>query len=240
MNHRNLLKSSLATGISVVASLFPLLSSRAQNPQVQQQVQELKQCMAANKQALSQYTWQEQQTVSHKGEVKKQQLFQVHLGPDGAPVKVPLAPQAEPSEQEHGLRGHIKEKKKEEFQDYAEQIAALARAYTQPQPGRLQELYQQGSVMIGSGGAPGLAQVVIHNYVKPGDTVTLVFNEPQKQIVSSEISSYLNDPSDAVRMTARYASIPGGPNHVAQMLINGLSKDLTVAIQNSSYQRVNM
>ena len=240
MNHRYLLKCGSAIGMTALASMFSLRSSRAQNPQAQQQVQELKQSMAANKQALLQYTWQEQQTVSHKGEVKKQQLFQVHLGPDGAPVKVPVGPQASPSDNDHGLRGHIKEKKKEEFQDYAEQIAALAHAYTQPQPGRLQALYQQGSVMIGSGGAPGLLQVVIHNYVKPGDTVTLVFNEPQHQIVSSDISSYLSDSSDAVKIAVQYAPIPGGPNHVAQMLINGVSKELTVQIQNSNYQRVSM
>jgi hypothetical protein len=35
----------------------------AQNPELQQKVAEVKEAMAANKQALAQYTWQEQVTV---------------------------------------------------------------------------------------------------------------------------------------------------------------------------------
>ena len=59
----------------------------AQDPNLQQKGAQIKEAMAANKQALSHYTWQEQQTVSIKGEVKKQQLFQVQNGPDGKPQK---------------------------------------------------------------------------------------------------------------------------------------------------------
>jgi len=54
-----------------------LLSVAAQNPQLQEKIGQIKQGMASNKQLLAQYTWQEQQTVSLKGEVKKQQTFQV-------------------------------------------------------------------------------------------------------------------------------------------------------------------
>jgi hypothetical protein len=32
--------------------------------------------------------------------------------------------------------------------------------------------------------------------------------------------------------------VPGGPNHVASMLINGASRQLTVAVQNSDYQKM--
>jgi hypothetical protein len=228
-------------GAAVLAlpGLFLLLVADAQTPQAQQQIQELRQAMATNEAALLQFTWREQQSVLLKGELKEEELFQVRLGPDGAVVRTPLGPQAEPSVgHEHGLRGHIKEKKTEEFQDYAEQIAALAHSYTQPQPGRIRELYQQGNVMLGSAGAPGLIQLTIHGYIKPGDVVTLVFNGQQKQIVSAEVSSYLNDPGDAVKISAQYAPIPGGPNHVSQMVINGESKQLTVQIQNSDYHRI--
>jgi hypothetical protein len=46
--------------------LFPALllgiPAFAQNPQLQERLGEIKQAAAANKQALAQYTWQEQQT----------------------------------------------------------------------------------------------------------------------------------------------------------------------------------
>jgi hypothetical protein len=57
-------------GLSVLA--FPA-NPRAlpQNPQLQERVTEIKQAAVLNKQALAQYTWQEQQTISIKGNVKK-------------------------------------------------------------------------------------------------------------------------------------------------------------------------
>ena len=127
-----------------------------------------KKSMAANKQALSHYTWQEQQTVSLKGEVKKQQLFQVQNGPDGKPQKTLVGPPPEQQAPSGGeLKRQVVEKKKEEFKDYAQQIAELAQSYAQPEPGRLQQAFAQGNAMLGSVGVPGEIKLVIHNYVKP-------------------------------------------------------------------------
>jgi hypothetical protein len=52
------------------------------------------------------------------------------------------------------------------------------------------------------------------------------------------VDSYLNDPSDAVKISARFAKIPNGPNHVSSVLVDGVKKQLTVNIQNSNYQPV--
>lgn len=60
----------------------------AQNPEMQQQIQ---QSIAANQQRLAHYTWQEQQTVSLKGEVKSQTLYQVQMGADGKPQKTQIS-----------------------------------------------------------------------------------------------------------------------------------------------------
>jgi hypothetical protein len=35
---------------------------------------------------------------------------------------------------------------------------------------------------------------------------------------------------------AQFAQIPGGPNHVASTLVNGVSRQLTVSTQNSNYE----
>jgi len=224
--------------ISTTTILFCVTPCARAQADLQQKAAQIKEAMAANKQALAQYTWQEQQTIAIKGEVKKQQLFQVQQGPDGKPQKTPLdsSPQAAPSGGR--LKRHIVEKKKEEFQDYAEQIAALAQSYTQPEPGRLQQALAQGNAMIGEAGAPGELKLVIHNYVKPNDTVTMVFNTASKAIQSLEINSYLNDPKDAVNISAQFARLPDGTNHVSSMLVNGVSKELTVNMQNSNYQKL--
>jgi hypothetical protein len=51
------------------------------------------------------------------------------------------------------------------------------------------------------------------------------------------INSYLNDPSDAVNVNAQFSRIPDGPNHISSQTINGVSKQLTIAVQNSNYQK---
>jgi hypothetical protein len=200
----------------------------------------MKQAAASNKQQLAHYTWQERQTISIKGEVKKQKLYSVQPGPNGKPQKTEIDPQAQGSDggRRHGLKHHVVEKKKEEYEDYAKQMAALAQSYAQPDPERLQQLYQQGNITLASAGTPGEVQLVIHNYVKQGDSMTLVLNRAQKALQSLSVSSYLDNPKDAVKLSAQFAQDPGGPHHVSSMLINGESKQLTVATQNFNYQKL--
>jgi hypothetical protein len=222
---------------SAAALLLSVLPFQAQNPELQQRLGEIKMASAANKAALAHYTWQEQQTTSIKGDVKKQQVFQVSVGPDGQQQKTQIGgSQAAPPPSGGRLKQHIVEKKTAEFKDYGEQIADLAKQYTQPDPGRLQAAFQAGNVSLQSGGGPGEVTLVIKNYIKPNDQVTLVFNKQQKAIQSIHVASYLDSPSDGVTIAAQFAKLPDGTNHVAGTQIDGVSKQLTVVTQNSNYQ----
>jgi hypothetical protein len=87
-------------------------------------------------------------------------------------------------------------------------------------------------------GAPGQYRLVLSNYIKQGDNMTLIVDKAQKDLVSLSIASYLDDPKDAVNVTVAFARVPNGPNHVSGETINGVSKQLTVAIQNSNYQHL--
>jgi hypothetical protein len=205
----------------------------AQDSALQAKLAAVKQSAAANKQELAQYTWQQQQTISIKGQVKKQEMFSVQVGPDGKPVKTPLDSTPAASNP-HGIKGHIVEKKEGELEDYAKQIGALAQSYMQPDPGRLNTLYQQGNISV----TPGTSQLVIHNYVKQGDTVTMTLDPTSKTLSAVNVSSYLSKPSDAVTISGQFMQIPGGPNHVSSMTVNGVSKQLTVQQQNSNYQKL--
>jgi hypothetical protein len=227
---------STATAFGILVYSTP--QTIAQNQQLEQRLQEIKQASAANKQALSHYTWQEQQTISLKGEVKKTQLFQVSLGPDGQQQKNEL--NASPAAQPSGgrVRRRIVEKKKEEFQEYGQQIAALAKQYAQPDPQALQQAYQQGNISIKPGGDEGTVSLIVKSYKKPNDSVTLVFNRQQKAMESVNVSTYMNDPTDAVTVAVQFAKLPSGPNHVASMQVNGVSKQLGVSIQNSNYRPI--
>jgi len=231
------LVAALAGILAAGAILVPSL--RAQNPEMQQRVAEVKESMAVNKQLLAQYTWMEQDVISIKGEEKKEELYNVQLGPNGKPQKTPVDPTSvsDDDRRRRGLRGRIVEKKTEEFKEYGEQIKTLVQQYVPPDKDMLQQAYQQGNVMMGPvGGAPGEYRLVISNYVKQGDNMTLVMSKAQKSLVSLSIATYLTDPSDAVKVNVQFARIPNGPNHVTTETIDGVSKQLTITVQNSNYQ----
>jgi hypothetical protein len=218
-------------------------NSQVQQSQVQQSVNEMKESAARNKQALAQYRWQQQETVSVKGKQKKQDLFQVELEPDGKQLRTPMAQEQDQnsssSETKHGaLKRKLSEKKTGELIEYAQHIKELAQSYAPPDPTRLQQAYQQGNVSIGAGGAAGEVRLVIHDYVKPGDTVTFSLNRQQKEIQGIEVSSYLNDPKDAVTLSAQFEQLPDGTNPISEMVVNGVNKQLTVTIKNFNFQKM--
>jgi hypothetical protein len=231
---RTVLLFSMVIALLVVLSLH----AAAQNPAVEQKVAEIKQAAAQNKEALAHYTWQQQQTTAIKGNVKDTKLFQVRIGPDGKPQKSELENMAASSGGGGPLKRHIVQKKKEEYEDYGEQIGLLAQEYAQPDPETLQQAYRQGNVMLGSAGVPGEVKIVISNYFKPGDRVTMVFNQQAKVIQSLDVATYLSDPSDAVNIGAQFSQLPDGTNHVSTMQVNGVSKELLVTMQNSDYQKI--
>ena len=196
----------------------------------------IKQSMAQNKQQLAQYTWQETETISLKGEVKDTKVYQVQMGPDGQEKTLESNQKAESGGREGRLKRHIVEKKTEEFQEYGQQIGALAKQYTTPNPERLMQAKQDGNVSLQLGGN-GTVNLIIKSYVKPNDQVTFTINDQTKKIVAAQIQSYLNDPGDKVEITAQFAQLPDGTNHVSNLTINGESKHLTVNEQNSNYQK---
>ena len=140
--------------------------------------------------------------------------------------------------QQGGREGQVKErvvaKKKEEFQEYGQQIIALAKQYTTPNPDALMKAKQAGNISLTPG--QGTVSLVIKNYLKQGDAVTFTLDPQSKQLQNVRVASYLNDPKDAVTISAEFAQLPNGTNHVASMLINGESKQLTVNDVNSNYQ----
>lgn len=211
----------------------------AQNPELQQKIAEVKEAAAANKQALAQYTWMEQVTISLKGEQKKQEHFQVRLGPDGKPQKQSLDPPSQPQQSGGRLKEHVIEKKKEEYKDYADSIKSLIEQYVPPQKELLEQAAQKGNIALSpQPGAQGQFRLAITNYIKQGDNMTLVFDRARKGLASLTIGTYLDDPKDAVNVTVDFTSEPSGLSHVASETINGVSKQLTIAIANSNYQHL--
>ena len=222
-------------GVAIGAPLL-LCSMLAvpQNPQGEK-LAAIQQAMATNKQKLAQYTWQETETISIKGDVKDTKTYQVQMV-NGQQQKNLLNDQKAQSGGRQGrVKEHVIEKKTEEYQDYGQQIGALAKQYTTPDPDRLAQAKQQGNISLQPGN--GSVSLAIKNFVKPNDQVTMTISEQTHAPVSVQVNSYLNDPSDAVNITAAFSQLPDGTNHVSNVTVNGVSKQLTVSEQNSNYQK---
>jgi hypothetical protein len=215
--------------------LSPAPRLGAQDAGMLQKLQEIKASSTANKQALARYTWTEIQTISLKGQVRKTQTFQVVVGAGGEQEKTELNPMPEAAPSGGRFKQRIVAKKKEEFQEYGEQIAALAKQYTPPEAALLQKAYESGNILAQP--APGgTLSLIIKNYLKPGDSMTLTFNRQTKAMESLRVATYLSAPSDAVTVAVTFAKIPNGPNHVATIQVDGISKQLGVNMQNSNYR----
>ncbi len=230
----------LASLLAVAAAVVPAL--RAQNPEMQQRLAALKQSIAFNKQVLAQYTWMEQQIISIKGDQKKEELYNVQMGPDGKLQKTPVDPSSvsDDERKRRGLRGRIIAKKTDEYEEYGNSIKTLVQQYLPPDKDVLQQCYEKGNVMIGPmAGQPGNYRIVISNYLKPGDNMTIVVDKAQFSFQSLSISTYLSDPGDGVNVNIQFSRLPnGGPFHISTETINGVSKQLTVEITNTNYQHM--
>jgi len=231
MNYRLL---SLVERFALILFVFLGTLCVAQNPQLEEKIAALKQNQAMNKQKLAQYTWTETETISIKGNVKDTKVYQVQMV-NGQQQKTEVSnQQAQQGGRQGRVKEHVVEKKKEEYQEYGQQIGALAKQYTTPDPDRLMQAKQAGNVSLQPGGST--VALIIKNYVKQGDSVTFTLDPQSKQLQNVRVASYLNDPKDAVTISAEFAQLPDGTNHTASTLINGVSKQLTVNDVNSNYQ----
>src|SRR5271165_750931 len=226
---------ALAFAVTISASMLSTAPAPAQNPQMADKLMAIKQAQETNKQKLAQYTWQETETISIKGNVKDTKVYQVQMV-NGQPQKTEVSNQKAQSGGRQGrVKEHVVEKKTEEYQQYGQQIGALAKQYTTPNPEALMQAKQAGNISIQPGG--GTVSLVIKNYVKQGDSMTMTVSEQTHSPVSVQVNSYLSDPKDAVKISAQFAQLPDGTNHVATTTIDGVSKQLGINEQNSNYQK---
>jgi len=240
-----LLKSSRTTAILVLAafaaSLYPPHLHAQGAADLQARIGELKESMARNKEALSHYTWKETVHIILKGDEKRTEHFEVRQGPDGKPVKTPLDPSDTAQQPAEGgrLRQRVVAKKKEEYREYADQMKELAQHYVPPDKDAIQDAYAKGNIaIIPEGSVPGLIKLVIHNYYKPGDTVTLSFDKNEKLLRSISVASWMDDPQDAMNLTVAFDRLPDATNHVSNVTVEGVRKQLTVKTANSDYRKI--
>jgi len=228
MRLRNIVVAMLALAATVAV---------AQNPQMEEKLMAIKQNMVKNKQQLAQYTWTQTETIGIKGSTKDTKVYQVRMV-NGQQQKTEVADEKAQSGGRQGgrMKQRIVEKKTDEYKEYGQQIGGLAKLYTTPDPDRLMQAKQSGNLSLVPGS--GTISLVIKSFVQPGDQVTFTINDQTKSPVSVEINTYLNDPKSKVMISAQFADLPDGTNHVTTATINGEQKQLVIQDTNSNYQKI--
>ena len=230
MIRRNAAGTVLA--IAAALALCAPLPSAAQSS-MQQKIQQAQQLILVNKQQLAHYTWQTQETISVNGDVKSEDLYQVAVSPAGQQVRQLVAQQVAPAT---GGRKHgIKHRMEDNMKAYAQAVGTLAKSYAPLDAALVQQLAAQGSVAVRAGGAPGYGALVIANYNKPGDAITLTFSQSPKALVAATVTTYNEGPGDPVTIQVRYASLPDGTHYPATIAVNAPAMGLSIADQNINF-----
>ncbi|HEY4678995.1 MAG TPA: hypothetical protein VIJ01_17650, partial [Candidatus Angelobacter sp.] len=200
--HRKIARDFWLIAAGFVCVLVGWLVLPAQGPTLEQQIAAIRATAAKNRAMLAEYTWQQQETISIKDKVQSQRLFEVQFGPDGRLRRTAMdLPEGNLSqtEKEGGMQEWVTQKKKSAVMMSAQEVKEIADTYAQLNPESLRLAYEQGEIAAAPN-APraGVKKLSIHNYVKAGDLVIMVFNEKNNEIQTLEVSSYLSDPKEPV------------------------------------------
>jgi hypothetical protein len=205
--------------------------------ELQQKIAAVKQSVAENQQKLHQYQWTETTQLTLKGEEKPPRMSMCQYGPDGKVQKTPIgAPPPAPSGGR--MKQRIIEKKKEEMQDYMEQVKSLLAKYTPPDPQKMEQAFKAGNASLDPNPAEQTLGIVFKNYTQSGDQMTLSFDTATKKVSSLNVNTYLDDPKDIVTLAVKMASLPDGTNYVQETVLDATAKKLQVTTTNSNYQRI--
>ena len=225
--------SILIAGLMTVClSAAPVLQSE----ELQTHMAALKESLERSLQQIKQYEWTETTIVLVNGEEKSHKQYLNHYGPDGTIQKTVV--EASPEKQQRGLRGRIVEKKKEEMTDYMQRAVDLVKLYVPPNPEKIQAVKNAGNASLTMIEPGRRVRLNFKNYQKQGDLLAIDIDPSSKRLLGATVSSYIDDPKDAVDLAIQFGSLPDGTTHPASVKLNAPAKKITVQMTNSDYHRI--
>jgi hypothetical protein len=203
-----------------------------------QRIEALKASLASSKAVLAHYQWIETTTVSLNGEVKSTKQSHNFYGPDGTEQKVPLGASPPPA-QKRGLRGAIIANKTAELTDYMKSAVALVKTYVPPQAAKIEAARAAGGITIGVPPAGAGARLIVANYEKPGDKLSIDVDLATNKIQGLAVATYLASPDDPVALNVVMGQLPGGATYPSKITLNAPAKGLSVMVTNGGYEKAN-
>jgi hypothetical protein len=216
----------------------PAAAPAAAAPAGQDRVAALKQSLGSSMAALRKYEWMETTVVSMKGEEKSRKQNRCYYGADGKVVKVPVeAAPAAPAKEKRGVRGKIVANKKEEISESMKEAIALVKSYVPPEAARIQAAKDAGKVAVNPPDAQGKVQMVIKDYVKAGDSLTVDLNAAANTLAGLTVASYTDKEKNAVGLKVSFGALADGTTYPASILLDVKEQNMSVAITNGGYKK---
>jgi hypothetical protein len=207
-------------------------------PTPQQRVAMLKQWMQASQAQLRAYEWVETTVISKGGEEKSRKQNTCYYGADGKVQKLPVAAAPESGgKKKRGLRGRIAKNKKEEITEYMQQAGALIHDYIPPDPNRIQQSVSAGKMAVNVVEPGRRVRLDFKDYLKAGDVLSVELELPTNRLLGMSVSSYIDEPEDAVSLGVKMGVLPDGTIYTARTDLSAPAKKIDVSVENSGYRR---
>lgn len=204
----------------------------------------LKEWLKASQVQLRNYEWVETTVVAKGGEEQSRKLNTCYYGVEGNLQKVPLAGGSEAKSKEPPgilmpgrLLKKAAEKKKEDLAEYMESVEALVHSYVPPDSERLQHAVNSGAVSVNMIVPGRHVQLVFHDYLKAKDSLSVDIELPTNRILGMHVASYVDEPEDAVKLDVTMGVLADGTIYTQKVLLDAVSKEITVTVENSGHRR---
>lgn len=220
------------TPLSAALGALLIVGASAQVP-----VNNLIEGMAANNKQLRQYTYKQRNETYRQGELKITTLAEIHYNSMGEKVSIPIDQHQAASEVPRRGPGHRMIARKIEgeekaMRDYIERMKALAERYPGPDAGKLKEAIAKAEIT--TGGGTSQVRIRMRDYVKPGDSMTMSFDQATKRPVKTEITTFLDD--GPISVVIAFDQLHDGPNYPGKIVMTSITKQVEVRVFTYEYR----
>ena len=220
---------------SICLGLMMVLCATATG--AQQPITALTASMAANAKQLKLYTCKQRTATHYKGDLKSSRIEEIHYSASGERVSIPIDGQR--VEQDARRRGPGSrlvakkiESKQEEMREYIERLMSLTSRYLAPNSEKFKA--GLGNAEMITSAASTQARIVMRNYVKNGDTMTMTFDAASHLPVKTEVDTSLDE--DAVSIVVNFGQVHNGPSYPEKTVVTSFGKQLEVRVFTYDYR----
>lgn len=227
---------AIGLGCLSAASAQQPAAAPTTNPTPQQRAAILQQSLKTSQTQLRGYEWVETTVVAKDGEEKSRKQNRCYYGADGNLQKLPVdGGGAAEGGRERQLGKRVKENVKENTTAYMQDAVQLVHSYVPPDPAKLQGSINTGKMSVTPMGPQ--VRLDFKDYLKTGDTLSVRLEAPTNRLLGIGVASYLDTPSDAVKLDVSMGVLPDGTIYTAKTVLSAEAKGLTVTVENTGYRK---